>query len=124
MRFLLDMGIGPRVADWLREEGHDAVHLRDQGLQRLPDDEIFAKAADEDRVIITTDLDFPELVALSRDSVVSVIVFRMAYHATERINDRLAAVLEASAQALENGAIVVVEDSRHRVRLLPIGRDG
>jgi predicted nuclease of predicted toxin-antitoxin system len=36
MRFLCDMGIGWRVVDWLRQHGHDATHLRDEGLQRLP----------------------------------------------------------------------------------------
>jgi predicted nuclease of predicted toxin-antitoxin system len=36
MRFLADMGISQRVVEWLRTKGHDAVHLRDEGLQRLP----------------------------------------------------------------------------------------
>ena len=36
MRFLADMGVSPRVVDWLRAQGHDARHLREEGLQRLP----------------------------------------------------------------------------------------
>ncbi|MBI2508752.1 MAG: DUF5615 family PIN-like protein [Betaproteobacteria bacterium] len=47
MRFLVDMCVDVRVAEWLRSQGHDAVHLRDQGLQRLADGEIFRKAASE-----------------------------------------------------------------------------
>jgi predicted nuclease of predicted toxin-antitoxin system len=43
MRFLADMGVAIRVVDWLRAEGHDAVHLREQGLQRMPDKESFRK---------------------------------------------------------------------------------
>ena len=50
MRFLADMGVSLGVCDWLRQQGHDVVHLRDQGLQRLPNGEIFAKAANEDRI--------------------------------------------------------------------------
>jgi predicted nuclease of predicted toxin-antitoxin system len=35
MHFLTDMGISLRTVEWLREKGHDVVHLRDEGLQRL-----------------------------------------------------------------------------------------
>src|SRR5208337_3067643 len=35
MRFLGDMGVSRRVIEWLRAAGHDAVHLRDEGLKRL-----------------------------------------------------------------------------------------
>lgn len=45
MRFLADMGVSQQVVEWLRTKGHDAVHLRDEGLQRLPNGEIFQKAA-------------------------------------------------------------------------------
>jgi predicted nuclease of predicted toxin-antitoxin system len=41
MRFLGDMGVSWRVIEWLRAGGHDAVHLRDEGLQRLPNGDIF-----------------------------------------------------------------------------------
>lgn len=41
MRFLADMGVSRQVVEWLHEEGHEALHLREEGLQRLPDSEIF-----------------------------------------------------------------------------------
>jgi len=44
MKFLADMGISPRTVKWLLTAGYDAVHLVDQGLERLPDDEIMVKA--------------------------------------------------------------------------------
>ncbi|WP_230967790.1 DUF5615 family PIN-like protein [Nostoc sp. WHI] len=44
MKFLADMGISLRTVSWLRSAGHDVVHLRDEGLQRLPDDQILVKA--------------------------------------------------------------------------------
>jgi predicted nuclease of predicted toxin-antitoxin system len=44
MRFLADMGVSQRVVTWLREQGHDAIHLRDEGLQRLANGDIFTKA--------------------------------------------------------------------------------
>jgi hypothetical protein len=50
MRFLADMGVSLRVVEWLRSSGHDAIHLRDEGLQKLPNGEIFRKAIREQRV--------------------------------------------------------------------------
>jgi predicted nuclease of predicted toxin-antitoxin system len=59
------MGVSLRVVDWLRNVGHDVVHLHEQRLQRLPDSDVFSKAAAERRVLLTFDLDFGEIVALS-----------------------------------------------------------
>jgi len=77
VRFLADMGVDLRVVTWLRHEGHDATHLRDEGLHRMPNGDIFAKAAAENRIILTFDLDFAEIAALSRTGGVSVLVFRL-----------------------------------------------
>ncbi|MEN6427020.1 MAG: DUF5615 family PIN-like protein [Phycisphaerales bacterium] len=118
MRFLADMGVAQRVVQWLRVEGHDVVHLRDEGLQRMPNGEIFKKAASEARVILTFDLDFGEIVALSGDQRVSVVLFRLHNTRTPHVIDRLARVLAESGPALEEGAIVVVQESRHRTRYL------
>jgi predicted nuclease of predicted toxin-antitoxin system len=66
MKFLLDMGLAQSTARHLQILGHDAVHLRDQRLQRLPDDQIIQKARAEGRIILTHDLDISRLVAISQ----------------------------------------------------------
>jgi predicted nuclease of predicted toxin-antitoxin system len=116
------MGIAPRILDWLDSKGHDATHLREQGLHRLPDLEIFQKAEDERRILLTFDLDFGEIAALSGARTVSVIVFRLANTRTEKVLKRLEAVLEECGDTLTQGVVVSVEETRHRVRRLPIGR--
>ena len=121
MHFLADMGLSLRVVEWLRRRGHDVVHLRDQGLQRMPDEEIFAKATAERRVVLTFDLDFGEIVAHLRATRTSVVVFRLRDARPQSVIARLEVVLKESASALDRGAIISVEDERHRVRLLPIG---
>lgn len=123
MRFLADMGVSLGIVRWLRQNGHDATHLREQGLKTLDDGLIFVKADVEHRSILTWDLDFPEILALSGSRTVSAVVFRLNNTCTPNVIQRLARVLEDSAQDLEEGAIISVEDSRHRVRLLPIGRE-
>ena len=122
MRFLADMGISQEVVTWLREQGHEATHLRDEGLQRLENGAIFIKAIRETRIILTWDLDFTEIVALSGRTQVSAVVFRLINTRSVHVIERLKRVLLESAQDLEEGAIISVEEGRHRVRLLPLGR--
>jgi len=64
MRFLADAGISPRTVESLRGQGHEAVHVRELGLQRASDRETVDKALSESRVLITFDLDFGEILAL------------------------------------------------------------
>ena len=51
MRFLVDMNLATEVAAWLRSQGHEAVHLRELGLQELGDAAVRAKAMAEKRVV-------------------------------------------------------------------------
>lgn len=122
MRFLADMGVPNSVVIELRRRGNDAIHLREEGLHRLPDDEIFQKTIAENRILLTFDLDFSEIVALSGNQTVGVVVFRLRNTRAEHVMKRLARVLRESSDALEKGAVISVEENRHRVRRLPIQR--
>lgn len=120
MRFLLDEAIQHRLADHLAEVGHDATHVVRIGLAGSPDPQVLARAAAEDRILITTDTDFPTLLALAGDAIPSVILLRGV---GDSIQARLAAVLTALPsirEELEAGAVAVVERDRVRLRTLPI----
>ena|SRR6266571_1132516 len=117
------MGVSLEVVRWLRNEGHDAVHLREESLGRLTDLNIFAKALVEDRVILTFDLDFGEIAALSRGTLAKVVVFRLRNARAANVIARLSTVLSHAQAELDRGAVVSVEESRHRVRRLPVGRN-
>lgn len=69
------------------------MHLREEGLQTLPDDEILVKARAEGRIVLTLDLDFGQLLAMSGESLPSVILFRLGNENYNMINERLATVL-------------------------------
>lgn len=120
IEFLADMGISLRTVSWLREQGYDVVHLRDEGLQTLSDQEILAKVKREKGIILTVDLDFSQLLAISGDNLPSVILFRLGNENYNLINQRLTIVLRDCTKALKTGAIVSATDRIFRIRLLPI----
>jgi hypothetical protein len=53
-----------------------------------------------------------------------VILFRLENTRTTHVIERLEAVLRGSSDALARGAVVIVEEGRHRIRYLPIGEAG
>ena len=113
------MGISPKTVAFLRGLGHEAAHLHEQGLDQLPDQDILEKALKEDRILITHDLDFGELVAASRSGLPSVIIFRLRSMRPENVNRYLQAVVVQYQAALARGAIVSVAEGQIRVRDLP-----
>jgi len=114
------MGISQSTVKWLSEQGLDAVHVRNLGMHRASDTEIVKKAVEENSAIITCDLDFGAIVSASGDAFPSVIILRLENEAPANVNRRLKQVIAESSQDLMNGAIVSVEETRHRVRLFPI----
>ena len=121
MKFLLDAGLAQSTARYLQALGHDAVHLRDQGLQRLPDEQIIQKAHTEARIILTHDLDFSRLVAVSQARLPSVITFRLKDMRPVRVNHYLNETLGHFSAELQSDALVSISENGIRLRQLPIG---
>lgn len=122
MRLLVDNALSPGLAAALSDHGHDAIHVRDVGLARAPDAEIFAFAAEQDRVVVSADTDFGTLLALRGERRPSVVLWRR--QSPRRPVEQatfLIGVLVSVESELHEGAIVVVEAARLRVRRLPIG---
>jgi predicted nuclease of predicted toxin-antitoxin system len=120
MFFLADMGISQKTAAWLRENGHDCTHFRDQGLQTLADKLIIEKARSEGRIILTFDLDFAAIMAISNAKLPSVVILRLKNQKSYNQISKIKSILEESSLSLLNGAIISVDETNFRVRHLPL----
>jgi predicted nuclease of predicted toxin-antitoxin system len=121
VKFLVDMALSPDLTHWLRTGGHDAVHASDIEMHRATDTEIMARAKAEGRTVVTADLDFPQLLAMSRAIEPSVILFRDGNWSDREVIARMGEVLTALPADDIAQSIVVVERDRIRRRRLPLG---
>jgi predicted nuclease of predicted toxin-antitoxin system len=122
MRFLANAGVSPKTVDFLKQLGHEAVHVRTLGLERAADGVLIDRALADSSVVVTFDLDFGDILALGVLDKPSVIICRLADERADSVNQRLAQVLSERISDLESGALILIEDTRYRVRKLPFGR--
>lgn len=117
----MDNALSYSVAELLSANAHDAIHVLDIGLGAASDEIIFEYARLENRVIISADTDFGALLAQQRTPRPSVVLFR--WPGLRRADDQarvLLANLPNVFDALTEGAVVVIESHRVRVRTLPM----
>jgi predicted nuclease of predicted toxin-antitoxin system len=121
MRFLADAGVSPKTIEFLRQLGEEVAHVRELGLERSLDSEIVERARVDGSIVVTFDLDFGDVLALGVLDKPSVIIFRLADERADSVNRRLATVISERRSDLESGTLILVEETRYRVRKLPIG---
>lgn len=120
MRFVIDMNLSPRWAEYLGSSGHEAVHWQAIGAPSDKDEIVLATTARMQAVLLTHDLGFGRILALSRFSGPSTLLMRMARPTPESDGPVVVEVIKAHRQVLESGCLLVVEPSRVRVQLLPM----
>jgi predicted nuclease of predicted toxin-antitoxin system len=118
------MGISPKTGEVLRTLGHDAIHLHEQNLDQLPDRAILEKARHEERILLTHDLGFGDLIAASGANLPTVIIFRLRNMQPAFVNRYLRAIVARYADKLEQGVIMSVTEGQIRLRSLPLDGEG
>ena len=116
MRFLLDQSTDARLIPFLSTQGHDATRIASEYPAGLTDQAVLALAHAEQRILITDDRDFGELVFRLRQPHAGVIYLRLGEEAdlANKIS-RLSYVLTHYADRLDQFLVVTA----HRVRIRP-----
>lgn len=123
MKFLLDQNVSARVADLLRQRGHEAIHTRDVNLSTAEDAAILEWCRNENRIVITMDADFHALLALAGATTPSVIRIRIESLPDDEFTALVERVIANFGEPLGRGAAVTVKETSIRVHLLPLVRD-
>jgi len=117
LKFLLDADMPRSSADVIRSFGYDVEDVRDIGLGSAKDREIIEYALKNNRIIVTRDTDFGEVLRYPKHP--GAIIFRLPYTFTAReINEKLKEFLNSVSEDEIKNAIVMVELSRYRRRSL------
>lgn len=125
MRFLIDASLSPRLAEALIDAGHDAVHVQTAIALDAADEDVFEHARLDQRTIVTADTDFGDLLAHRAATEPSVILFRRRTgRRPGEQADLLLEHLDTFGPDLADGAVVVIEQARIRVRALPLHPSG
>ena len=123
MTFFLDINIPLSFADFIEEKRHKAIIGAKTGFHGKSDWEICEFAAENHSIIVTHDLDFGELLAVSGVSKPSVIIFRVQPLTPQTLEDTFWQAFRATSDELDRGAVVVIEKNNYRIRRLPIRKN-
>ena len=116
MRFLVDRCAGRRLAEWLREDGHDVVASLELGPD--PGDRaLLHRAAEDDRILVTIDTDFGELI-FGQEAAHAGLV-RLPDVPAERRIALMSELLARHRRELEARAVITIRGERVRVSRQP-----
>lgn len=112
MRLLIDESAGKKLASLLEQAGHDAVFSGEAGAG-LRDEEVLSFAERENRILVTADKDFGELVFRMKMRASGVILLRMLTRDPQKRFDMIRDILGKA-----EGKFIVVSEGHIRIREL------
>ena len=122
MKILIDMNLSPEWVEVLEEHGWTTVHWSTVGDPRAEDTVLMDWARTNEYVVSTHDLDFGSLLALTQAESPSVIQVRTQDVTPVHLAPAVIEVLRTNEALLEAGALIVLDEGRSRVRILPLSR--
>lgn len=120
MKLLVDMNLSPRWVEFLARNHFEALHWTNAGDPRAADAELMAYAARHDYVVLTNDLDFGAILAVTHANKPSVVQIRSDNLDPDVIGHQVIAALRQVEDQLRAGALVNVALQRTRLRVLPL----
>ena len=120
MKLIVDMNLSPRWVNILADAGIEAAHWSALGANNALDSVIMAYARANNYVVFTHDLDFSAILAATQGDKPSVVQIRSEEVSPDVIGKHVIAALRQMATELEQGALLTIDPSRTRLRVLPL----
>jgi predicted nuclease of predicted toxin-antitoxin system len=110
----MDVGVGKAVEEWLRQAGHDVAAVRDKD-PRMIDTDILAWGVQDQRLVVTMDKDFGDLVYLSGQPHAGILLLRLE-HADSAAKVKVVELIVTQYGDQLPAHFSVYQDGRLRVR--------
>jgi len=120
VRILIDMNLSPRWGAVLQASGFEAAHWSSVGVLNATDAQIMAFAALHNYVVLTHDLDFSAILAATKGRKPSVVQLRADNISPEAVGVQVVSAIRQMADELRHGALLTIDSSRTRLRVLPL----
>jgi predicted nuclease of predicted toxin-antitoxin system len=120
VKVLIDMNLSPRWVSLLLGAGIEALHWSALGARDAPDSAILTFARDNVYVILTSDLDFSAILAVTGGGKPSVVQIRARDDSPDAIGSQIIAALRQMEPELDDGALLTINPNRTRMSLLPL----
>ena len=116
MRFKIDQNLPIEAATLLTAAGHDAMTVYQQSLSGSPDERIVDVCKDENRILITADLDLSDIRHYPPSQAPGYMVLRLPRQSKQALLDLLSKAIPMLAVHPINGLLWIVEPDRLRIR--------
>jgi predicted nuclease of predicted toxin-antitoxin system len=120
MKIVIDMNLSPLWLSFFESNNIEAVHWSHIGPADAKDAVIMQWARTNDYIVFTHDLDFGAALALTKASGPSIIQIRTQDTMPDAVGDVIVAVIRQNEENLRRGSLIVIDEGRARVRILPL----
>ena len=120
MKILIDMNLTPQWVNFLTENNIESIHWSSIGPSDAPDTVIIQYAKTHDFTVLTNDLDFGFILAITHGIKPSIIQMRTGALGPDRIGSIVVNVIDLLIADIDQGALVTIDQHKTRVTLLPL----
>ena len=116
MRVKLDANMPSAMTELLRQAGHDALTVAEEGLGGAADPTILQAATTENRVLVTFDLDFADVRSFPVGSHGGIVVFRLHDQRWAVLQEPVRHLVASGILERIRGGLAIVDEVRIRIR--------
>jgi predicted nuclease of predicted toxin-antitoxin system len=123
VKILIDMNLSPEWCGALEVPGWEVRHWSKLGPHDATDKQLLEWARENHHVLLTQEMDFPQLLFQTQAGSPSVVLLRLENELDTLQQDRVKRAIVQSSDLLEKGCLMVIDSAHVRVRSLPIQTD-